>query len=99
MVAPAVAGGAHGGVTASANYAPELVSEVVEAAGTTAVDAPHGRLLQLSAAIERHGVAGVKYAAGRTGLAEGSTRRPLRPLEPTARAAIDAALVEAGLTR
>jgi dihydrodipicolinate synthase/N-acetylneuraminate lyase len=98
-VAPAVAGGAHGAITASANYAPELVAEVVAAAGTAAAEGLHERLLHLSAAVERHGVAGVKYAAGRTGLAGGAIRRPLRPLEPAATAEIDAALTAAGLVR
>jgi dihydrodipicolinate synthase/N-acetylneuraminate lyase len=96
-VAPAVAGGAHGAITASANYAPELVAQVVAAAGTAAADELHQRLLRISAAVERHGVAGVKHAAGRTGLAGGATRRPLRPLEAEAAAEVDAALAAAGL--
>jgi dihydrodipicolinate synthase/N-acetylneuraminate lyase len=97
MVAPAIAGGVHGAVTASANYAPALLGEVVAAAGTPAVDVLHEVLVSLSAAVESHGVAGVKHAATRTGLAGGLTRRPLRPLDGAAMAAIDAALTAAGL--
>ena len=97
-VAAAVAGGVHGAVTASANYAPALLAAVVAAAGTPEADPLHERLLRLSAAVESHGVAGVKHAATRTGLAGGFTRRPLRPLDATALAAVDAALAEAGLT-
>lgn len=98
-VAPAVAGGVHGCVTASANYAPELVAAVVTAAGTPKANPLHERLLRLSGAIERHGVAAVKYAATRTGLRGGSTRRPLRDAPDTVVAEVDAALAEAGLLR
>ena len=96
-VAPSVAGGAHGAVTASANYAPGLVAEVIAAAGSPEGAAPHDRLLRLSGAIERHGVAAVKYAATRTGLRGGHPRRPLRPIGVTEAAEVDAALEEAGL--
>ena len=96
-VAPAVAGGVHGGVTASANYAPELVAAVVAAAGTPEANPLHERLLRLSGAIERHGVAAVKYAATRTGLDGGVPRRPLRPIGSAVAAEVDAALAEAGL--
>jgi dihydrodipicolinate synthase/N-acetylneuraminate lyase len=96
-VAPAVAGGAHGGITASANYAPELVAAVVAAAGTPEANPLHERLLRLSGAVERHGVAGVKYAATRTGLDGGLPRQPLRPIGSVAAAEVDAALAEADL--
>jgi len=96
-VAPAVAGGAHGSVTASANYAPELVSAVVAAAGTPEANPLHERLLRLSGAVERHGVAAVKYAATRTGLEGGRSRRPLREITPAMATEVDAALTDAGL--
>ena len=96
-VAPSVAGGVHGSVTASANYAPELVTAVVAAAGTPEANPLHERLLRLSGAVERHGVAAVKYAATRTGLAGGLSRRPLREITAAMAADIDAALAEAGL--
>ncbi len=94
-VAAAVAGGAYGAVTASANYAPELVAAVVSSAG--ADPGLHRRLVQLSAAVERHGVAGVKYAASRTGLVGGHSRLPLQPISPEAATEIDAALAAAAV--
>ena len=96
-VAGGVGGGAHGAITASANYAAGLLAEVVEAAGSPAVTALHDRLLALSRAVERYGVAGVKYAATRTGLEGGQPRLPLRPIGTQAMAEIDAALEAAGL--
>lgn len=91
-VSAAVAGGCHGAITASANYAPTLVAEVIATAGRPDAAAAHERLLRLSGEVERFGVAGVKYAAGRTGLRGGHLRRPLRPLSAEAAAAIDAAI-------
>ena len=96
-VAQSVAGGAHGAVTASANYAPQLVAEVIGVAGTPAANEPHERLLKLSGAIERHGVAAVKYAATRTGLRGGKVRRPLREVSDSVAAEVDAALAAAGI--
>jgi len=97
-IAPAMAGGpVHGALTGSVNYAPELVAEVVAAAGTDASQGPHDRLVRLSAAIEQHGVAGVKYAAERAGLTSRLPRLPLRPIDEAARRSIDAALAEAGV--
>jgi dihydrodipicolinate synthase/N-acetylneuraminate lyase len=96
-VSAAVAAGVHGAVTASANYAPGMLAEVVAAAGTPAADPLHERLVRLSAAVESHGVAGVKHAATLTGLDAGFTRRPLRPLDDAALADVDAALADAGL--
>jgi dihydrodipicolinate synthase/N-acetylneuraminate lyase len=97
-IAPAMAlGPVHGALTASANYAPELVAEVVATAGTDASQGPHDRLVALSGSIERHGVGAVKYAAGRTGLVPGWPRRPLVPPTPEIEAAVDAALEAAGV--
>lgn len=96
-VAPAVAGGVHGCVTASTNYAPALVSAVVAAAGTPEATPLHDQLLRLSGAVERHGVAAVKYAATRTGLTGGYPRRPLHEITAEMAADVDAALAEAGL--
>lgn len=94
---PAVAGGVHGAITASANYAPGLIASVVSSAGTAAAAAPQETLRQVSGAVESLGVAAVKYAATRTGLEGGHTRRPLRPLSDDERTRVDAALVAAGL--
>ena len=97
-IAPAMAlGRVHGSITASGNYAPELVAAVVESAGTDAPQGLHDRLVKLSGAIEQHGVAAVKYAAERTGLTAGIPRLPLRPVDDTISRAVDAALDEAGL--
>ncbi|OFW67075.1 MAG: hypothetical protein A2Z12_04085 [Actinobacteria bacterium RBG_16_68_21] len=97
-IAPAMATGpVHGALTASVNYAPELVAEVVAAAGTDASQDPHDRLVRLSGSIEQHGVAAVKYAAGRTGLIGGFPRRPLRPVGDEVRRDVEAALAEAGI--
>lgn len=95
--APSIAGGAHGAITASANYAPALLAEVVAAAGTPAVVEPHERLRVVSGSVEALGVGAVKHAATRTGLRGGWSRRPLRPLRPEDASAVDAALAAAGL--
>lgn len=98
-IALSVAGGARGAITASANYAPHLVMEVVERSEKSVASAagPQERLRGLSAVIERHGVAGVKYAASRTGLLTGPPRRPLVTPGAKARREIDLALAEADL--
>jgi 4-hydroxy-2-oxoglutarate aldolase len=92
----AVAGGAYGAITASTNYAASLVRAVVEPAGG-GDGRPNDRLRSLAAAVERHGVPGVKYAATRSGLRAGAPRLPLQPPSPEARAEIDAALESAGV--
>lgn len=94
---PSVAGGAHGAITASANYAPALIGAVVAHAGTPEASAPSETLRQVSGAVESLGVAAVKYAATRAGLRGGHTRRPLRDLPPEATTAVDRALASAGL--
>lgn len=85
-----VAVGAVGGITSSANYAPELVGQVVAAARRSVKSALplQRRLTRLSAAVEVHGVAGVKAAAAETGLRAGVPRPPLRPLTGAARRAV-----------
>jgi dihydrodipicolinate synthase/N-acetylneuraminate lyase len=92
-----VAGGAAGVVTASANYAPRLVIDVVAAAARSLTEAlPLQRqLTALSAAVERHGVPGVKAAAARFGLHPGTVRRPLQPLGEAEQSAVAAAYDEA----
>jgi len=97
-IAPARAlGPVHGALTASVNYAPGLVADVVAAAGTDASQDLHDRLVALSGSIERHGVGAVKYAAGRTGLTPGWPRRPLLPPPPEVMTAVDDALEAAGI--
>lgn len=66
--------GAYGAITASANYA----SELVEAARTD-LDV-QDRLSAVSATVERHGLAGTYAAAEMEGLIPGTMRSPLEPL-------------------
>lgn len=98
-IALSIAGGARGAITASANYASALVSRVVEAAGRSPGEASEQQkhLRTLSAAVERHGVAGVKHAAARVGLVTGPPRRPLLTPGAKAKREIDAALDAAGV--
>ncbi len=71
--------GAYGAITASANYAPELV-----AAARTDLDA-QDRLSAVSATVERHGLAGTYAAAEMEGLSPGTMRSPLEELNAEAR--------------
>lgn len=79
-----IAGGAHGAITASTNYAPLLVGDTVIAARRSlrAAETLQSRLSVLSIAIEGHGIPAVKYAAGRAGLAAGHSRAPLDSPSP-----------------
>ena len=80
-VAMSVAAGAHGAITASANYAPSLVGRVVTAArrGKKSADEQE-QLTGLSRLVESRGIPGVKIAAEVAGLRPGLPRRPLLPL-------------------
>lgn len=95
-----IAGGGRGAITASTNYAPQLVAEVVAAARRSpeAARPSQDRLRSLSAVIESGGVPAVKYAASRLGLRPGHPRRPLQPASPEMRRRIDAALAESAGT-
>jgi dihydrodipicolinate synthase/N-acetylneuraminate lyase len=73
----AVAAGAYGAITASANYAPALVAEVVK---RRRPGPWQRRLTGMSRGIEVHGVPGVKAAAAAFGLHPGFPRLPLRPV-------------------
>ena len=98
-VSLSVAGGAHGAITASANYAPALVATVVASSleSVKAAAAAQERIRVLADAVERHGVSGVKYAAAKTGIVGGPPRRPLVAPNAAAKRAIDRALEQAGL--
>lgn len=98
-VSLAMASGAHGAITASANFAPRLVRDTVIAAqrSVRSAEVLQTRLSAVSAAVERHGIAAVKYGASRIGLAAGDTRRPLQPVGPEVRTAVRRALRDAGL--
>lgn len=88
-VADSMERGAHGAITASANYATPLVEQAVAGDGTP--------LTAVAAAVEKFGVPAVKHAAGRTGLRPGLPRQPLRLPTSEQTDAIDQALADAGL--
>lgn len=98
ILGPAIAAGAHGGITASTNYAAPIVLSLAEtaAAGGDITDS-QATLTTVSRAVEQHGAPGTKYAASKVGLRVGVPRLPLREPDADARAAIDAALRTAGL--
>ncbi len=90
----AIAGGAHGGITASTNYAPSLVLELVKTARRSPARAagPQATLTGLSRTVERHGISGVKAAAAAAGLAPGSPRAPFTNLPKKRRDALATAV-------
>lgn len=77
-----LAAGAYGAITASANYAPRLLLDLVDRARRSPLRArpAQARLSELSAAVESRGVPGIKAAAAGIGLRPGRPRLPLRPL-------------------
>ena len=97
----AMAAGAAGAITASGNYAPELVSSLVLTARSSVSEAERlqTRLTESTREIEAFGVAGTKAAAGAAGLWTGIPRRPLQPVARTelAKIAQVVATVRAGL--
>jgi dihydrodipicolinate synthase/N-acetylneuraminate lyase len=94
-----VAEGAHGAITASANYAPRLVRDTVTAARRSLHSAGplQSQLSALAGAIERHGIPAVKFAARRVGFAPGHSRAPLPLASPEVRRVVRRALITAGL--
>ena len=83
-----------GKITASGNYAPELVQGLVRKARRSATSATEAQaqLTKLSLVIEEHGIPGVKAAAEATGLKPGSPRKPLKRLPKRTAEAIPKAL-------
>ncbi len=81
----AIAGGAVGAITASANYLPELVSAVVTTAreSVSRAEPLQSQLTAATRAIESYGVVGTKAAAGAAGLWTGIPRKPLQPVPRT----------------
>jgi dihydrodipicolinate synthase/N-acetylneuraminate lyase len=77
-----MAAGAYGAITASGNYAPELLLGLVKTArrSSAAATEAQAELTKLSTTVEEHGVAGIKVAAAAAGLEAGHLRRPLRPV-------------------
>lgn len=91
----AVGAGAFGAITASTNYAAELITELVNRARRSVAAARplQAPLTALAAAVESHGIPGTKAAAAAAGLQPGYPRAPLRAL-PAARARRLARLVQ-----
>ncbi|MFV9672022.1 MAG: dihydrodipicolinate synthase family protein, partial [Acidimicrobiia bacterium] len=79
IVHEATVRGAYGAITASANYASELVD-----AARTDLDA-QDRLSAISATVEHHGLAGTYAAAEMEGLVPGTMRAPLKALDAETR--------------
>ncbi len=81
-VTAAMAIGCYGAITASGNYAPELVTRTTHIAKSdpAAARRHQKKLTALSAQVEFHGVPGVKAAAKAAGLESGYPRQPLARL-------------------
>ena len=89
-----MAAGAYGSITASGNYAPELVQGLVRKARRSATSATEAQaqLTKLSLAVEEFGVPGVKVAAEAAGLTAGSPRKPLKKLPKANATQVQAAM-------
>jgi 4-hydroxy-2-oxoglutarate aldolase len=86
----AVAVGCFGAITASGNYAPDLVLGVLRTArqDPTKARRQQRRLSALSGDVESHGIPGVKAAARAAGLKPGYPRQPLTRLSRGAETSI-----------
>jgi dihydrodipicolinate synthase/N-acetylneuraminate lyase len=93
-IALSVTAGAYGSITASGNYAPELVQGLVRKARRSATSATEAQaqLTKLSLAVEQYGIPGVKVAAEAAGLTPGSPRKPLKKLPKRMATQVRAAL-------
>ena len=94
-----VTAGAHGAITASSNYLPELAATVITAARRSPRSAGQfqSQLTRLSTVVEAYRVPGVKAAAELVGLRPGYPRKPLRPLPAKDKRAIEKVLIAAGI--
>ncbi|HKZ20392.1 MAG TPA: dihydrodipicolinate synthase family protein, partial [Acidimicrobiia bacterium] len=86
----ALTAGAYGAITASTNYLPDLLLDLV---GLASEDPIRARELQrrvsaISTKVESHGIPGVKAAAGMIGLRPGLPRPPLEVLKEAEQALI-----------
>ncbi|MGF1665875.1 MAG: dihydrodipicolinate synthase family protein [Acidimicrobiia bacterium] len=79
----AMAAGAYGAITASANYMPRPILEMVATArrSTAKSLALQGRLTAVSSVVESPGIPGVKAAASGAGLQAGLPRAPLAAVD------------------
>ena len=80
-----MAAGATGAITASGNYVPELLTEIVTGAGVSvsAAEPLQTKLAEATREIEAFGVVGTKTAAAAAGLWTGIPRKPLQPIPRT----------------
>ncbi len=96
-----MAAGGHGCISVSANVAPELCAELMEAVfrrDFTAALAIQDRLTPLHAAIfAEPGVCGVKYAMSLLGRMHNEMRLPLTPIGEAAESGLRRAMAHAGL--
>jgi dihydrodipicolinate synthase/N-acetylneuraminate lyase len=78
----ALTAGAYGAITASTNYMPDRMLATVKMARTQPRKAQplQREISRISAAVESHGIPGVKAAANAAGLRPGHPRLPLRSL-------------------
>lgn len=90
----ALAAGCYGAITASTNYIPKKVLETVKAAREHPIKARplQAELSRISAAVEVHGIPGVKFASEVAGFSPRLPRKPLQPLPAAQGEAITAAL-------
>ena len=88
-LAESTSSGAFGAITASANYAFDLVdAAAAQDAGAQAA------LTTVTSAVQQYGIPGTKYAAALAGMVEGRSRLPLQPLSEQAKQTITAAYKE-----
>lgn len=80
-----MAAGATGAITASGNYVPELLTEIVTGAAVSVSGAEplQIKLAEATREIESFGVVGTKTAAAAAGLWTGIPRKPLQPIPRT----------------
>lgn len=76
--------GANGAITASSNYAFDLVNNIVSRSPDDgAVDGLQSELTELAEVVEAHGIPGTKTVANLVGLRAGVPRAPMLPLDET----------------
>ncbi len=75
----ALAAGAYGAITASTNYMPKKVLETIKIARDDPIKARslQAEISRIAAAVELHGIPGVKFAAKLAKMSPGFARRPL----------------------
>jgi 4-hydroxy-2-oxoglutarate aldolase len=92
----AMAAGAYGGITASVNYMPKALRDIVALARRSPAKAieAQSKLTEISAVVEAHGIPGVKAASVVAGLEPGSSRAPLAAVDKKTAARVQAAAGE-----